>query len=142
MQKDQPVAPRLPRILLIEDDTLLVKMYRTKFEKEGFEVLPAYDGLSGLKIALEEDIDLIILDIMLPKLSGLDLLAKLRQYPKGKNIPVIVLTNLTQQKDAEKSISLGAKEFLIKANLTPGVVIEKVRANLGASQKGKEKTSS
>lgn len=134
MQKSQVVAPKKIRVLLIEDDTLLVKMYRAKFEREGFEVVSANDGLSGLKLALEGKVNFVILDIMLPKLSGLELLEKLRQYPGGKKMPVIVLTNLTQQKEAKKALSLGAKEFLVKANITPGVVVEKIRTHLGLAK--------
>lgn len=121
-----------PTVLLIEDDLLLVKMYQTKFTLEGFNCLVANDGEEGLKLALENGVDFIILDIMLPKLSGLDVLEKLQQDPKGKEIPVVVLTNLTQQEEAQKALALGAKEYLIKANLTPKDVVEKVRQYLPA----------
>lgn len=119
------------RILLIEDDSLLVKMYETKFKMEGFEVLTALDGETGLKMALEEKVDFIILDIMLPKLSGLDLLAKLREQGVHFNTPVIVLTNLARQTDNDKAKTLGAKEYLVKANLTPTEVVNKVKQYLG-----------
>jgi CheY-like chemotaxis protein len=117
-------------VLLIEDDPLLTKMYKAKFTTEGFNVLVAQDGEEGLKMALENSPDMILLDIMMPKLSGLDLLGKLREDPKGKDIPVIVLTNLTQQKEAQKALDLGAKEFMVKANLTPSQVVEKIKKYL------------
>lgn len=120
-----------PVILLIEDDSLLLKMYKTKLEKEGFQVLAAEDGQKGLKMALEEKVDFILLDIMMPKISGLDLLTKLRQNPKGKNIPVIVLSNLAQPEKSKKALDLGAKEFLVKANFTPSQVVAKVKQYLG-----------
>lgn len=120
-----------PRVLLIEDDTLLVNMYRAKFENEGYEMLDAGDGEEGLQLALSEDVDIIILDLMLPKLSGTDLLAKLRKDPKGKNIPVVVLTNLTQEGEAKETLALGVKEYLIKANLTPSQLVEKIKAHIG-----------
>ena len=119
-----------PLILLIEDDSLLIKMYKTKFTAEGFEVIVAEEGESGLKMALENPVNFIILDIMMPKLSGLEVLETLRQHPKGKTIPVIVLSNLDQEEKAQKALQLGAKEFLVKANFTPAQIVEKVRKYL------------
>lgn len=124
-------TPKKPLILLIEDDSLLIKMYKTKFVSEGFEVLVAEEGESGLKMALENPVSFIILDVMMPKLSGIEVLENLRQNPKGKAIPVIVLSNLDREEKAKKALSLGAKEFLVKANFTPTQVVEKVRKYLG-----------
>lgn len=133
---DQPAQPPVSptsskkKILIIEDDPLLVKMYSTKFESEGFEVISAHDGETGLKMATETIPSLIILDIMMPKLSGLDLLKKLKANPKGKNIPVIILSNLSKEEDAKNALSLGAKEYLIKASLTPAQVVAKAKSHL------------
>ncbi len=124
----QNTNPRI--ILLIEDDPLLVKMYSTKFIMEGFKVLSALDGETGLKMAVENNIDFIILDLMMPRLSGLQVLEKLRQNPNKIDIPVIVLTNLARQEDNDKAMELGAKEYLVKANLTPTQVVEKVNLYL------------
>lgn len=118
-------------ILLVEDDPLLVKMYNTKFTKEGFEIIAAQNGEEGLKLALEKPVDFIILDVMMPKMSGIDMLTQLRKTPKGANIPTIVLTNLTKQDDAAKVQALGVKEYLVKANLTPSEVVDKVKQYLG-----------
>lgn len=115
-------------LLLVEDDPFIANVYKEKFENEGFKTLHALDGLHGLELALSEKVNIIVLDLMLPKLSGNDLLAKLREDERGKNIPVIVLTNLTEQEEAKKSLKLGAKEFLIKSDLTPSQLAEKVRA--------------
>jgi len=123
-KKTQPV------ILLIEDDPILSKMYSEKFSNEGFKVLIASDGAIGLEMALKEDIDIILLDIMLPRISGTDLLVKLRNEPKGKNIPVIALTNLADPKEKETAMKLGTKEYLIKAMQNPGQVVEKVKQYL------------
>jgi len=120
-----------PIILIIEDDPLLVKMYQTKLFLEGFQVKTAEDGQTGLKMALEEKVDFILLDIMMPKLSGIDLLEALRKNPKGKNIPVIVMTNLIDQEKYQKAKELGVKEFLVKANLTPKQVVTKIKQYLG-----------
>lgn len=89
--------------------------------------MSAQDGEVGLQMALQNIPDFIVLDLMMPKLSGIDLLANVRKDAKAKNIPVIVLTNLTDQKEAEKAMQLGAKEYLVKANLTPGQVVETVK---------------
>jgi len=125
-------TPKKPLILLIEDDSLLIKMYKAKFIAEGFEVIIASEGESGLKMALENPVSFIILDVMMPKLSGLEVLEKLRQDPKGKIIPVVVLSNLDQEEKSKKAVQLGAKEFLVKANFTPAQIVEKVRKYLGS----------
>ena len=117
-------------ILLIEDDTFLVKMYKSKFENEGFIALVAIDGEEGLKLALSEQIDILVLDLMLPKLSGHDLLTRLRKDEKGKSMPVIILTNLSKEDEAKDLYELGAKEYLVKADLTPTQLVEKIRSHL------------
>jgi DNA-binding response OmpR family regulator len=130
----QPQAPTpsdKKTVLLIEDDPFLVKMYKEKFEVEGFNTLIAEDGLKGLQLATTQNIDIIILDILIPKLSGIDLLTKLRKDPKGVSVPVLVLTNLTQKEDEVKTTSLGVKEYLVKSDYTPSQVVEKVRMYLG-----------
>lgn len=124
------VKNKKPKVLLIEDDPILVKMYKVKFESEGFEVLTADDGEQGLEMALSEGIDVIVLDIMMPKMSGIDLLTKLRKSPKGKKVIVIMLTNLSQQEEQEKALELGAVEYLVKANQTPSQVVEKIKTHL------------
>lgn len=121
---------KTPKILLVEDDPLLVKMYSTKFSTDGFNVLTASDGEQGLKTALAEHPDFIILDVMMPKLSGIDMLTKLKQDPQGAQIPVLVLSNLSQEQEAKRALDLGAKEYLVKANFTPSEVVTKVRAYL------------
>jgi len=118
------------KVLLVEDDPLLVKMYSTKFGAEGFEVFIAQDGLDGLNSAITNHPDFIILDVMMPRLSGIDMLKRLRSDPQGANIPVLVLSNLSQEDEAKKAIELGAKEYLVKANFTPGEVVSKVRLYL------------
>jgi DNA-binding response OmpR family regulator len=119
-----------PTILLIEDDPFLVNIYREKFENEGFKMIVAKDGEQGLELALKEKVDVIILDLLLPKLSGIDILNQLREKGRQKDTPIVVLTNLTQEKEAKESLQLGVKEYLIKANLTPGQLAEKIRKYL------------
>ena len=120
----------IPTILIVEDDPVLSKMYSEKFKFEGFNVRTALNGQDGLNIALTEKTDMILLDLMLPRLSGTELLTKLRQDTKGKNIKVIALTNLAEAEEKNKIMSLGALEYLIKAMQTPEEVVNKVKAHL------------
>ena len=117
-------------VLLIEDDQLLIKMYSTKFESEGFIVLRAEDGQKGLDVAMEKIPDIILLDMMMPKLSGDEVLKQLKASEKTKDIPVIVFSNLSQEDEAKDVLALGAKEYLVKANLTPAEVVGKVKQYL------------
>jgi len=134
MVTPQPTTQPIPQdnlgkevILIVEDDPVLLKMYSEKFTFEGFSVLNAKDGEEALKVSLESKINLILLDIMLPKMSGTDFLAKLRQDPKGKEIPVIALTNLTEEEERQKAIKLDVKEYLVKAMQTPEQVVSTVK---------------
>jgi DNA-binding response OmpR family regulator len=116
-----------PRILLIEDDTFLSGMYITKLSLESFEVLLASDGKQGLKMALEQEPDLILLDIILPKVDGFEILKAVRKEKKTKDVPVILLTNLGQKDDVEKGLDLGATDYLIKAHFMPSEVVNKIK---------------
>jgi DNA-binding response OmpR family regulator len=118
---------RKAKVLLVEDDTFLSGMYVKKLELEDFEVALASDGKQGLKMIEDQRPDLILLDIMLPKMSGFDLLKEIKKEKKTKDIPVILLTNLGQKKHVEKGFALGAKDYLIKAHFMPSEVVEKVK---------------
>jgi two-component system, OmpR family, phosphate regulon response regulator PhoB len=118
------------KILIVEDDALLVKMYKTKFENEGYEVIVAGDGEQGLVYIKQYLPDFIILDFMMPKLSGMGLLEQLALDPQSKNIPVMMLSNMSNPLEIENAKRLGAKEFLIKANYTPGQIVEIVKKYL------------
>jgi DNA-binding response OmpR family regulator len=115
------------KILLIEDEEILSKMYFLKFSKEGFETILAKDGEEGLKLAKEEKPDVILLDIILPKLDGFSILKSLKEDVSTRDIPVLLLSNLGQDEDVKKGLSLGAVDYLIKANYTPTQVVEKVK---------------
>lgn len=117
-------------ILVVEDDPILSRMYSEKLAFEGFQVVNAYNGEDALTVCNEKQVDGILLDIMLPKLSGTDFLAQLRQKPSGKNTVVIVLTNLDQADEKKKATELGAKEYLVKANQTPESVVQNMRKYL------------
>lgn len=138
MNNTTPVAPvesqasagTQKTILIVEDDPVLMKMYSEKFGFEGFKVLNAKDGEEALKVALTEKLDAILLDIMLPRMSGTDFLEKFRQNAKGKNVPVVALTNLTEEAEKQRAIKLGVKAYLVKAMQTPEIVVQKVKASM------------
>lgn len=115
------------RILLVEDDEFLAGMYVAKLDLEDFTVSHANDGEKGLKLAMEEKPDIILLDIILPKMSGFDVLKDLKVDPQTKDIPVVLLTNLGQRDDVQKGLDLGAADYLIKAHFMPSEVVEKIK---------------
>ena len=114
-------------ILLVEDEAMLANMYETKFKKEGYILLKALDGESGLALAKEHRPNLVLLDVIMPKMDGFTVLRKLREDEQTKKIPVILLTNLGQDEDIKKGQELGANGYLVKANLTPAEVVTKVK---------------
>ncbi|MBN1168633.1 response regulator [Candidatus Woesebacteria bacterium] len=129
----QPVEQTagLPRILIVEDDPILGRMYSEKFKSEGYEVISAQDGEAGLQKAKEGNIDMILLDVMLPRMSGIDLLEQLRKDDNAKDTKVIALTNLADQSEKDRAIALGVKDYLVKAMQTPEQVVTKVNSLLG-----------
>lgn len=119
------------RIVLVEDDEFLSSMYETKLTKTGYESHIAHDGQEGWDLILAEKPDLVLLDILLPKMSGFEVLEKMKADPELKKIPVILLTNLSQRNDVEKGLELGANDYLIKAHFTPNEVVMKIQKLIG-----------
>ncbi len=117
-------------ILIIEDDKFLLKAYEIKLEKEGFNVLLAKDGATGISLAKKELPSLIILDLMLPKMNGFEVLKKLKSSEALKNIPVVVISVLGQKADQEKAIMLGAEKYLIKTDHTLEEIIKNIKKYL------------
>ncbi|MFA6271787.1 MAG: response regulator [Patescibacteria group bacterium] len=115
------------KIVLVEDDSFLAGMYVSKLNMEDFEVKLAENGEDGLKTATEEMPDLILLDILLPRMDGFEVLKKLKKNPETMKIPVILLTNLGQKKDVDRGLALGAEDYLIKAHFMPNEVIAKIK---------------
>lgn len=118
------------KILLVEDDPFLLGMYSAKFELENFKVMAADGGEKAVKMALKDAPDIILLDIILPGMSGFDVLGRLKSDKKTKDIPVILLTNLSQKDEIEKGLGMGAKDFLIKAHFMPSEVVDKIKTVL------------
>jgi len=125
----------LAKILLVEDDVTLVKMYERKFLSDGYDVSVAYDGLEGLDKVTKEKPDLVLLDIMLPKLDGLAMFKKMRSQPETFSTPVILLTNFGQEDAIFECYKLGAIDYMVKADVTPQQVVDKVKKFLAERKK-------
>lgn len=123
----QPTADRKIRVLVVEDDRFLQKILLMKFEAEGFDVRGASDGEEGLKQLLADPPDLLVLDLILPKMNGFEVLTEMKTNGKVKNVPVVVLSNLGQDEDVRRVMELGALEFLVKSNHSIMEVIAKVK---------------
>lgn len=126
MPKKENLAKK-PKILLVEDDTFLAGVYITRLELEGFQVLLAQDGETGLKLVEKEKPDLVLLDIILPQMDGFEVLKWIKGNAKTKSIPVILLTNLGERENLERGLALGAADYLIKAHFVPVEVVEKIK---------------
>lgn len=118
------------KILMIEDDPFTRKIYRNKLTLAGFEVDEAINGEEGLNKVRAEKPDLILLDIILPRKSGLDVLIELKGNDKTKDIPVIILSVLGQVQDIKKGLTLGAEDYLVKSEITISGVVTKVQEYL------------
>lgn len=118
------------KILIVEDEHMLADMYATKFSMEGFAVEKAADGSQAIERLKTEVPDVMLLDIIMPKLDGFSVLKEIKLDPRLKDIPVILLTNLGQDDDIKKGKQLGADDYFVKANHSPQEVVEKVRAVL------------
>lgn len=130
-----PLSPQIPehakRILLVEDDDALASVYITRFQAEGFDVKRVPNGEDALAVALQFKPDLIVLDVMMPKLSGFDVLDILRNTPETTNIKVIMLTALSQDTDREQAEKLGVDAYLVKSQVVIADVVAKVKEHLG-----------
>ncbi len=119
------------KILIIEDEQSLLNALVSKFEKEDFAVISARDGEDGLEKALTEHPDLVLLDIIMPKMDGITTLERIRRDNWGKKVPVIMLTNLSDEKKVEEAIELGSRDYLVKSDWNINDVVKKVRSKLG-----------
>ena len=118
------------KILLVEDDDGLASVYVARLEAEGFDVKRVDDGEDALATAVDHKPDLILLDIMMPKVSGYDVLDILRNTPETANIKVIMLTALGQDGDKEKADKLGADDYLVKSQVVISDVIDRIKTQL------------
>jgi len=119
------------KILLVEDDEALALVYKSRLDIEGFDTRGVFNGEEALSAAIEFKPDLILLDAMMPKISGFDVLDILRNTPETADVRVIMLTALSQPKDKERAEALGVNDYLVKSQVVIGDVIERVKFHLG-----------
>jgi DNA-binding response OmpR family regulator len=117
----------MKKILIIEDEKILAEMYREKLEMEGFKVSLAFDVKEGIELSKKEKPDLILLDILLPVENGVSFLKKQKEDKEISEIPVIAFSNYDDPETRKRAFELGVKEYLIKANYTPGEIVEKIK---------------
>ena len=122
----------MTKIAIIEDDQAISQMYRMKFETEGFQVETAGNGRLGLELTEKMRPDIILLDLMMPEMSGDEMLTKLRATDWGKDIKVIILTNVGEQEAPDSVKSQNVRRFIVKAEMTPRQVAEMVKQELAA----------
>ncbi len=123
----------MKKILIVEDEIPLLKALSERFIREGFSTLEAKNGLEGLSMAQQQHPDLILLDIIMPGMDGMEMLEKLKLNPESKNIPVILLTNIGDTSKILTAIEAGAESYLIKANVKLEDVVKVVKEKLGAN---------
>ena len=119
------------KVAIIEDDQAISQMYRIKFEAEGYNVETAENGKLGLELSEKMRPDIILLDLMMPEMTGDQMLAKLRKTTWGKNIKVVILTNMGEQEIPQSVKDLGVAAVILKADMTPRQVAELVQKQLG-----------
>ena len=120
-------------IFLVEDDPVVVKVYGAKFQREGFRVELAEDGLVAMKNLLQVKPDIVVLDLMMPKLNGVDVLKYIRATPELKQTPVIILSNAHMTSLAQEAAAVGAEKALLKSSCTPSQLIEVINSLLSGA---------
>ena len=118
------------KILLVEDDVSLSNVYVTRFEAEGFDIRRVGNGEDALAACINYQPDIVLLDIMMPKVDGFDVLDILRNTNQTKDLKIIILSALSQEMDMDKAMKLGADDYLVKSEVTIADVVQKVRASL------------
>lgn len=121
----------MTKIAIVEDDPVISQMYRMKFEADGFDVQLADNGKKGVALVEHFSPDILLLDLQMPEMGGDEALTEIRKNTWGKDLPVIILTNLGEE-EAPKSIrALGIHSYIVKAELTPRQVVQRVKDALG-----------
>lgn len=123
----------MTKIAIIEDDPVISQMYRMKFEADGFDVQLANNGKRGVALVDVFSPDLILLDLQMPEMDGAEALAIIRKSEASKNIPVIILTNLGEEESPKEIRALGIHSYIVKADLTPRQVVQRVKEALGTN---------
>lgn len=121
----------MTKIAIIEDDAVISQMYRMKFEAEGYEVQMAGNGRIGVELVEKMRPDIILLDLRMPEMDGAEALIQIRKHDWGKDIPVLILTNVGEEEAPKELEHLNVLSYIVKADLTPRQVTEKVKEALG-----------
>ncbi len=121
------MADKKTLVLLVEDEQMIVDLYRLRFDEAGYEVLVTDKGSDALVLADKKKPDIILLDIILPEIDGFGILRELKSKTSTKKIPVLLLTNLSQETDRQKGSDLGADGYLVKAEHTPAEVVNEIK---------------
>lgn len=130
----------MPRILVVEDEKNILELVRYNLEREGYEAITAFDGVQGFELARSQDPDLIILDVMLPEMNGLEVCRKLRHSAQTKNIPIIMLSARAEELDRVRGLEMGADDYVTKP-FSPRELVARINARLrGTSCKEERKT--
>ena len=124
----------MAKVLIVEDDQLISRMYLKVFTFEGFEAQVAENGRAGLDMLKDFHADIILIDVMLPVMNGVEMLAELKLDPATRDIPVIMLTNLSDARTAEATIKQGALKYIVKGNYNPVDIAAMVKELLGEAQ--------
>ena len=118
------------KILLAEDDVFMLEIMSEKLRKNGFEVNIAKDGEDCMRVLLSSRPDIVLLDILMPKIDGFEILRRMRESESLSNIPVVILSNLGQKEEIQRALNLGVKDYIIKSNFTTNEIVEKINAVL------------
>jgi len=129
--------PKGPKVLIIEDNEDLAEMYKLKLSLDGFEVEVAYDGEQGILKTVDKKPDLILLDLLMPNMTGFEFLRALRKNT-SVHTKIIVLSNLGQAENIKEAMDLGATEYMVKANTTPTMVVSRIKEILGMTSETKK----
>lgn len=120
----------MAKIIVVEDDPMICEIYQKKFQEAGFEVLTASSGEQLLSLAKNDKADIILLDLIMPKLNGFDVIKSLRSGQYDPDIKIIVFSNLSQKEDREKAMEMGANGFIVKSDFAPSALVEEVRRQM------------
>lgn len=124
----------MAKILFIEDDPLIVKIYSTRLKADGHEVFSAENGEEGLKVAYDKNPDVVVLDVMMPKMDGFAVLEKLRVDDNFKSKPILMYSNLNNEEEIIRAKQMGVTEFIVKANLSPTQMVVKIEQYIPSTQ--------
>lgn len=128
------MEPSNTRILIVEDEDILLTALSEELKQEGFQVMGAKDGVEGVEMAQSEKPDLILLDLVMPRLDGIGALKQMKETPEIQNIPVVILTNLSDYDKISDALSLGAMDYLVKANYRLEELVNKIKTVLERNQ--------